>query len=79
VRGNTTFLPPKEEIEELVVKMKEFHEGYVKQLGMKNYPHPRAAASYHSQQPAPSPSGEGENPASAGLGVRVTSIQLIIT
>ena len=32
----TTFLPPKDEIEELVVKMKEFHEGYVKQLGMKN-------------------------------------------
>jgi len=26
----TTFLPPKDEIEELVVKMKEFHEGYVK-------------------------------------------------
>jgi aspartate/methionine/tyrosine aminotransferase len=28
----TTFLPPKEEIEELVVKMKEFHERYTKSL-----------------------------------------------
>jgi aspartate/methionine/tyrosine aminotransferase len=28
----TTFLPPKDEIEELVVKLKDFHEGYVKKL-----------------------------------------------
>lgn len=28
----TTFLPPREEIEALVVKMKEFHESYVKRL-----------------------------------------------
>jgi len=28
----TTFLPPKDEIEELVVKMKAFHEGYVKSI-----------------------------------------------
>jgi alanine transaminase len=28
----TTFLPPKDEIEELVVKMKEFHEKYVEKL-----------------------------------------------
>jgi len=28
----TTFLPPKDEIEELVVKMKEFHKGYVKSI-----------------------------------------------
>jgi alanine transaminase len=28
----TTFLPPKDEIEELVVKLKEFHEKYVKML-----------------------------------------------
>lgn len=32
----TTFLPPKEEIEELVVKMKEFHEKYTSQLRIKN-------------------------------------------
>jgi aspartate/methionine/tyrosine aminotransferase len=32
----TTFLPPKEEIEELVVNMKRFHEAYVKQLAIKN-------------------------------------------
>ncbi|RPI18928.1 MAG: aminotransferase class I/II-fold pyridoxal phosphate-dependent enzyme [Ignavibacteriae bacterium] len=28
----TTFLPPKDEIEELVVKLKKFHEGYVEKL-----------------------------------------------
>jgi aspartate/methionine/tyrosine aminotransferase len=32
----TTFLPPKDEIEELVVKMKEFHENYVKLLRIGN-------------------------------------------
>ena len=28
----TTFLPPKEEIEDLVVKLKAFHESYVREL-----------------------------------------------
>jgi alanine transaminase len=32
----TTFLPPKDEIEELVVKMKGFHEGYVKQMSNRD-------------------------------------------
>lgn len=32
----TTFLPPKDEIEELVVKMKEFYLDYVKQLVISN-------------------------------------------
>lgn len=32
----TTFLPPKDEIEELVVKLKEFHEDYTNKLRIKN-------------------------------------------
>ncbi|HRJ04901.1 MAG TPA: hypothetical protein PK605_10915, partial [Ignavibacteria bacterium] len=32
----TTFLPPRDEMEELVEKMRVFHGGYVKQLGITN-------------------------------------------
>ncbi|MBZ0203426.1 MAG: aminotransferase class I/II-fold pyridoxal phosphate-dependent enzyme [Ignavibacteria bacterium] len=32
----TTFLPPRDEMEELVKKMREFHGKYVKQLGIRN-------------------------------------------